>query len=272
MFPIESDDAAKQRLVFAMFVCLATTCVATGWPGASTLGDATGVTGLLGIGWIATQSFLLMLPGVLIGGLLAKRFPRVGRVVAAVLIYAVLMIVLLDVITFHWIAERFLSPAIFRVATTLSGPLAGHVTSTMVASAALLVTAIVAYGAIAWYGSVNLTAVWSRSASRFSSTAVLGICLATCLAVSAAVILGDRPVWEQMGKHSWRHPFCAFHLVADRGVGPALPATPGNARRISVSVSRRLTHGSATSQRQLVLYAWIVLSERTWRKRAAWSR
>jgi glucan phosphoethanolaminetransferase (alkaline phosphatase superfamily) len=222
MFPIETDDPGRQPIVFALFVCLAITCVSAGYPGISTLGEATGLPGLLATGWIATQSFLLTLPGILIGGVLAKRCPRVAAMAGAALTYSVFVVVLLDVIAFHWIAERFLSPAVLRVATTLSGPLAGHVTGRMIVSATLLLTAVVAYAAIAWYGSIKLCVLWSRYANRLTSVAALGVCLAACVAASTPVILADHPVRQRMAEHSSRHPFCAFHLVAHRGVGPAV--------------------------------------------------
>lgn len=223
MSPIERADAGRQPFVFALFVGLAITCVSAGYPGISTLSEATGLPGPLATGWIAAQSFLLTLPGAVIGGLLAKRCPRVGTIVGAALTYAVFVIVLLDVIAFRWIAERFLSPAVLRLATTLSEPLAGHVTSEMIASAGLLVTGFVAYAAIAWYGSIQLSVLWSRYANRLTSVAALGICLSACVAASTPVIFADHPVWQRMAEHSSRHPFCAFHLVAHRGVGPAVP-------------------------------------------------
>ncbi len=221
MPPAHSSSSAVgyRLLVFALLTSLGTTCAAVMHPATPSAGDATQMSIVFAYGWIASQSFLLTVPAILLGGWLARSWPRLGWSVGAALAEAVLVVVICDIVTFRWIGERFVSRAMWRILTSLRGSLSGHVTSTMIVSGAVLFIACAAYTAMAWYFSAKIADACSRSNRMPRSTTSLGISVFGCLLISSPAIWNGRRTVAEMAEHSARHPVCAFGLVGYHGVG-----------------------------------------------------
>ncbi len=114
-------DIDRRVVVLALLATIASMLVAWLHPGRVSLGPSE-------ISWIAAQAFLLTIPGFVVARLVQKRKPLMASLFGSTLVLAVPALMLLDAITFHWIGDRFLSPAIWLVVTDLRSALVGHVT------------------------------------------------------------------------------------------------------------------------------------------------
>lgn len=83
-------------------------------------------------GWIASQAVFLAVPGVMFGMIASIWLPRLGTVAGSAFVAVVPVVTLCDVVTFNWIAERFLSATLVQIVTTLLPGLILHVTGAMV--------------------------------------------------------------------------------------------------------------------------------------------
>ncbi len=224
-------DPARFLIVFALFASLGATSVAALYPptlivdevagGEATVAEGSLIMSVFAVGWIGSQAFLLTIPSIVVGSAVARKWPRLGKGVGAAMAYAVIVVMLCDVVTYHWIGQRFASRAMWRISTSLRGSLAGHVTSTMIVSAVLLSMACAAYASLAWYGATKIANRWSGSERLPRPLTALSACVVVSLVVSSPAIWNADRTLEEMSLHSSRHPFCAFRLVAHRGVGPA---------------------------------------------------
>ncbi len=209
----ESQLAWNRLCVLATIASIVTCSIAVLYPSGPAV-TAVSALGFFAIGWIWSQSVLLVLPGLLIGAAVMQRWQRLGSLVGGLLILAAPLLVLCDAITFSWIGERFLSGSVWRLATSLRESLTNHVSQGTSAFAALTVTASLAGSMLAWWIS-------GRLAKRISRPWLL-----VALVMLCALMAGIPAVWRiqrtrrEMAELSPRHPLCTVGLVAYRGVGP----------------------------------------------------
>ncbi|MFK8111964.1 MAG: sulfatase-like hydrolase/transferase [Rubripirellula sp.] len=177
--------------------------------------------------WIFVQSLLVMLPSIALACWLGQR-SRIRRWISAVCytwVFAVPTLMLLDAIAFHWTGERFLSRAMWRLATELATGLVPHVSVGM-----SFVAAVTGIGCLLMligmhWAARRLSAVWLRSqrAPRPVWGLMGGVMLAGMMAVPAGLNLRETRL--QMWLHSSQHPFSVLRLFPSRGVGESIPET-----------------------------------------------
>ncbi len=78
---------------------------------------------------------------------------------------------LLDAITFHWIGDRFLSPAMWRVVTDLRPVLSGQVTVNVVAAVAIALLGCSVSIALACWTAERIAAAWAAETEAVGADA-----------------------------------------------------------------------------------------------------
>ncbi len=144
--PAENREPCSHRLiVVALMATLATLLIAAIYPSGRPADELSELSFGATYAWIASQSLVLTLPGLVVGILIGKFLPRTGALLGAAFILAVPLVVLCDAMTFTWIAERFLSRTMGRIGTTLLPGLMLHVTRAMVVEAVITVASTLAF-------------------------------------------------------------------------------------------------------------------------------
>ena len=214
--------------------------------------------------WIGTQAFALTLPGLILGGLIGAILPRLGLILGSVLILAVPLVVLCDMMTFTWIAERFLSSTTRKISTTLLPSIMLYVTWPMIVEAVLTIAGSALMLVVVWRVSGIVGRWWKsreRSVNPFSAIVVF-ICVAAIM--SLPVLSNYEQTTSEMANASTRHPFCAFHIVGFRGVGARSPS----GRRGTIDRLRGLQAVSAVQNRDQQ-QASLGVSQQALEKRAS---
>ena len=210
-------------VVVSLVASLATFLIATVYPSDRVVDETMELSFGASYAWVASQSFLLTMPGLLLGLLIARILPRVGALVGSLLMFMVPVVVFCDVVTFAWIGERFLSDTMRRIVTTLLPVLKHHITRNNLIDAGIVIFITMVTMAISWRISGWIAKRWveSRDSVRPSTTM---LCLSiTAMIVATPVVRNLSRTLSEMREHSTRHPFCAFHLVGYRGVGNLVP-------------------------------------------------
>lgn len=215
--------SAHQLVLLALKAALVTLAIAAVFPSGKPADELMSLSFGATYGWIASQAFALVFPGLAVGLILATLAPRLGAVVGAALVFAVPLIVLCDVLTFTWIAERFLSSTTGRITTTLLPSLMLHVSRQEIVSAIVTLAIVSALIVLCWKVSHTIGHKWhaKEDSAHPLAVALVMVVIASCVAIPACWNL-DRTISE-MAKSSTRHPFCAFHLVGYHGVGKSRP-------------------------------------------------
>src|SRR6056297_18313 len=214
---------AYRLVLLAMVAAAATFSIAVFYPGSQTADEAMELSFGAAYGFIVAQSFVLTLPGLVLGLVLSRLVPRTGAIIGTALIFAVPVIVVCDVLTFAWIGERFLSQAMHRITTTLAPGLALHITRSTVVDAVVAVLLGLAAMVVAWWISGRIAHRWARSRDPVGPWAT------TLVMTVVAGLLSIPAVWNlprtigEMENQSVRHPLCAFHIVGYRGTGVSVP-------------------------------------------------
>ncbi len=236
-------------LVTGLLASMCAAAVSTLHRSALSVTDATQLPTVFAVGWIFGQSIFLIAPGVLLGWMIAGRRQRLAMLVTAVWAQGIVLLVVCDVITFHWIGERFLSAATWRAAT-LGDVLVGHATATMIFSGGGLLVANLICAAAIWWIASNSATWWTRL-PKVPPVGVVGLAIVGLgLIVSAPAIWNRSRTWEEMGRHSTRHPWCAAGLVPHHGVGRAVTFDPPLPSSTSTSLDAAIRRRDQ-QQRQL---------------------
>lgn len=169
--------------------------------------------------WIAAQAFALTLPGFLIGQVLAKWYPRTAWLTGMLLILAVPIVCLLDIVTHTLVGERFLSAATSRIIVSLLPTVVVYATWRTMLSVVVCGCLIIGLTLLAIRISSLSSQRWLHlPQSMKPSSAMLVFCFIAVLLSTPAIRQFDRTV-ASMRDHATRHPFCAFRIVASRGIG-----------------------------------------------------
>lgn len=218
-----AQHRSHQLVLIALVSCVLTLVIATVYPSGKPADESMSLSFGSTYGWIAFQSIVLALPGLLVGLLACRVFPRVGALMGAGLMLVVPLIVLCDVMAFTWIAERFLSRTMTRIGTTLLPGLMLHVSQTEMLQASGAIVLAIALALVIWKVTGMVARRWQ------SKEESVGPAAATILLAVVASAIGFPGLWNlqrttaEMAVASVRHPFCAFHLVGFRGVGVSSP-------------------------------------------------
>lgn len=222
------DEPCSHRMVvIALLSTLATLLIVTAYPSGKPADDLMSLSFSSTYLWIASQSFALTLPGLLLGSAIGHFAPKTGSFVGAWLMMSVPVIILCDAMTFNWIAERFLSGTLGGIATSLLPALALHVTPSSVAQGVVIVVAVFLTGTVVWKTSGAFARKWAMredSVRPIVATALLSV---AAVVTSFSALTSYARTTSEMARCSTRHPFCAFHIVGYRGVGVPVPAKQG---------------------------------------------
>lgn len=252
--PIDARVSCSYRLaVLAFLACLATAAIATFYPSGRPADETMELSFGATYAWIAGQSLFLVVPGFLLGTLIGRLLPRCGLWLGTFWILAVPLVMLCDVMTFSWIAERFLSSTMVRISTALLPGLLLHVSTSMFIQSALAIAIVGLTFYVVWRLSGVVARWWRRKEQSVSPVAAAGVFVLLAGLVSLPALTNQERTLSEMSKASTRHPFCAFRLVGFRGVGVSVSQGTTNTR------SRLLGLQAATSvyqreRRQLDLH------------------
>jgi membrane-anchored protein YejM (alkaline phosphatase superfamily) len=220
----DSGEPCSHRLVaIALIASFATLSIAAVYPSGKPADDSMSLSFTTTYTWIAAQSFALSLPGLILGMIVGRVMPRMGAILGAGLILVVPVIVLCDVLTFTWIAERFLSDTMRRIVTTLLPVLKLHVTTAAVVEAIITAIAVLVFMVAAWWIAGIIGRRWRSQKESVQPFVALVILSLVALIASFSAIRNLRRTVSEMANSSTRHPFCVFHIVGYRGVGVSVP-------------------------------------------------
>ncbi len=223
-----TNDRANARayrlVVFALMAAAVIFSIAVLYPSGASADESTELSFGAAYAMIASQSFMLTLPGLVVGLALGRWLPRLGHSLGAIVIIVFSLIVILDVLTFTWIGERFLSHTIQRILTTLLPGLALHVTrSTVIDTIVAIVvgTLLLMFG---WWSAGRIGRRWESSRDPVSAWITTGVLSVVCGLISLPAIWNGKRTLSEMHRISSRHPFCAVRLVGYRGTGVIAPS------------------------------------------------
>lgn len=177
----------------------------------------------LPLAWIAAQAFALTIPGFVVAGLLKSRLPTLALIAGAALLLAIPVLMLFDAIVFHWIGDRLLSAAIWRIATDLRIALLGHVTFRMLLSAAALLIACSTCVALMLLSAQWIAHQWRRR-THLPGPMIAYAALLLIAGVAAVPALARFPeTRRKMARQSSCHPLCVVGLIPFRDAGKQMP-------------------------------------------------
>ncbi|TWU45559.1 Sulfatase [Novipirellula aureliae] len=168
--------------------------------------------------WVLLQGLMLILPGWLFAGFLAKRYPRFGWTVGCGWIVGIPMLVLCDAIVYSWMSDHLLSARMYRVTTDLRGSLIAHaplrsVVATLQKLIVFFLLAAMGYWVSGWIARSSYLCHLRLSRLRRS------LVVASVTMFFAAMFLTTAFYWRPISKHMRSspslHPFCAAGLFRD---------------------------------------------------------
>ncbi|MGB7343736.1 MAG: sulfatase-like hydrolase/transferase [Pirellulaceae bacterium] len=205
--------------ILAGLVSLAVAMTAAFYPGSQPLAEATPHWTLSAFAMILAQSIALVLPGLWLGLIVLRWSRKTAHTIASIWFMGITTIVLGDCVTFHWIAQRFLSHKTLAIAKALPQGLAAHVPTSTWWFAAKLVTGLCVFAFASWWIAKRLSRRIAGHTSVPSLRIVLFIAVLCTIAMATPAVWNLRTTRETMFHHSGRFPLCAFHLIntADSG-------------------------------------------------------
>ncbi len=204
---------APRLIALACVVAVAIALTAALYPGSKSLFEATpGWTPTAmawTAAWILAQSIFLMVPGLLFGLSIVTIRPRIGFAVGSVWCFGVALVVLCDVVTFNWIAERFLSRKMLSIASELPLTLAQHVPL----NTSLFLSCLGIAFFVFVIASLRLSnGIANRFSSRLSVPWTLLSLTALSIVLAAPAMWNLRTTLTAMHSHSARFPLCSLRL------------------------------------------------------------
>lgn len=213
---IEAERSAPHQVVaLALLATIASTLISWLCHDLASLGPAS-------VGWIAAQAFLLTIPAFVAARLICRISQPIASLIGSMWVLAIPGLMLLDSITFHWIGDRFLSAAVWRVLTDLRSSLAGHVTVNIVLSAGIVLLAASFCAALMLWMSDRIGSRWTHHAALPGPTPTYLALLGLTLVVSSPLWVDFQQTRREMARDSARHPFCVSGLLSFTGGGPAV--------------------------------------------------
>jgi hypothetical protein len=223
------DDVtcSHQLAVLSLSSCVATFLIASIYPSGRPADELMSLSFGQTYAWIAAQALVLTLPGLILGNLVGAVLPRLGLLLGAAVIFAIPLIVWCDVMTFTWLAERFLSETMFKIATTLLPGLMLYVTRAMIIETSLAAVGTVVLLLVLWRVSGMASRWWRSRANSVAPSTASAVLLSVAALLSWPAVANFGRTVSEMGCASTRHPFCVFHIVGYRGVGVPSPGGRG---------------------------------------------
>ncbi len=217
-------DAQKCLVLLSHIAWIATFLIATTHPLDRPVDESMSLSFAACYGWVAAQSFLPIVAMCALGMLLSLGWPRLGFWVGATLVGLVPVLLVCDCITFHWIGERLLSPAMYHIVATMLPNLLPFLSVGTVLTGifAIGLTAILAW-CTCWL-TFRIAKHWKADRDKAISPSVL-LAITTGIAMLFAIPAIRRlpSTLAEMRPHSTRHPLCFLGMVKHLGVGVPLP-------------------------------------------------
>ncbi len=204
-----TNTTARHLIVLACVVATTISLTAALYPGSEPLFAATKGWTPSAMAWILAQSILVMTPGLVAGLSIVKFHPKIGLTLGSGWFFGVGLIVLCDVVTFNWIAERFLSRKMLAIANELPSNLAQH---TPVNTWLLFACLGVAFCTFVIASLKLSSAIASRMSSRPTILWMLVGLAVLSVAFAAPAMWNFRTTLTAMHRHSARFPVCALRL------------------------------------------------------------
>jgi hypothetical protein len=220
-----SPDVDRRIIIWSLLATMLSTIVVILGTAGLTASVGSSISGLhesLGpreLGWIVAQAFWLTMPGVAVAFLLQKLARRGAMVFGALLVLGTPALMLADAITFHWIGERFLSTAMFRVATELRSGLLGHVAVGMLIGGLSMVLVVVAVFVVTLWSSRRIARRWGRTGSPPGPKGVLAGSAVLSLVLALPSLIDMDQTRNDMARNSSRHPFCVIGMFSFHSPG-----------------------------------------------------
>ncbi|QDT13637.1 sulfatase-like hydrolase/transferase [Stieleria marina] len=206
--------------ILAGIVAILMALTAAFYPGAGSLRLATGGETLSALAWILAQSVLVMLPGLTVGLLIVKYWPRLALRLGSTWYFGIYLIVVCDSVTYHWIAERLISRKMLAIAIEIPQSLAPHVPASTWLYLFGLGLSFLA-GSLA---TLRISgAIANRITRRLSIPWLLAGLLIATAGLAAPALWNPRTGRAAMHDHSARFPLCALRLYQSPIARPDLP-------------------------------------------------
>ena len=175
----------------------------------STIAFSGGLPSLAMSLWIFAQSFLVIIPGVLVWRVLSRWHGKAALRIGSLLILIVPVAMIFDTMVYNWIGHRLLSKTVWRVTTELRDSLAPYLgAGTVLAVAARLGLACVLVIAI-WLAAKAITVRWRDS---FRPQHVLGVFATVALLAAVPALIEIDQTFDRMEANSIQHPLCVFRV------------------------------------------------------------
>ena len=227
MCRIKAD--AWRLTLWAGIVSLAVAITAAFYPGGQPITQVTPGWTLSALGLIGAQSIALVLPGLWLGLIVMRWSRKISQAIASVWFLVVTTIVLADCVTFHWIAERFLSKKTWAIANQLPQGLAAHVPTSTWWFAATLVVGLLFFSFASWWIAKQASTRIASDPRVPSLRLILSLTILGSIAMATPAIWNLQTTREAMFSHSGRFPLSAFHLVNTAGpISTAIKQTDGS--------------------------------------------
>lgn len=213
--------AASSRLRLAVLALLAALC---SWLLAVIPLAGRSRLDLIELGWIASQSIGLVLPGWAAAWSL-RRYPPLAACLGSAGILLGPALLLLDAIVFHWIGHHLLSAAVWRVVSELRDGLSGHVSPGMARLAAIVLLTIAGGSALMVWMAGQIALVWQRRSPAPSPRRLVVSVVAIAVVLALPAMSRIEQTGQQMAEHPSSHPLCVIGwlpfrqptTVVDRG-------------------------------------------------------
>ena len=218
------DDSHKRLVVFSFLSAFAIFLLAVFHPLDTAVDETTRLSFTSVYGWLAAQAFLPTVPITLATMLISLKWPKIGFRIGAVLLALLPALILCDLIVFHWIGERLLSPMIALIGwTMLPGLLPFISQGTILTAIGCLIAAAGSFWLSCWI-SKRISLRWSvENKKDLTPVIVLLVTAAVALLASSPALFQYQRTLCEMRLHSTRHPLCALHMVGHRNIGMSVP-------------------------------------------------
>lgn len=195
-------------------------------------------------GWVLLQSFLLVMPALLLGILANKVLPRIGFWGGVFLIGLTSIAYTLDVVAFNSFNERLLSDTTAKVVWVLLPGLLTNLNAAIAIVGLLAFAATATFFLVAYYVSAVVAARIVRDQRQSSKWQVVGISMLMLSGLAAIPLTRGTVTFDEMRSNSDRNPLCATCMVGH--VNRGVPAPKGDAAVAgsirALGASQRLQH------------------------------
>ena len=209
----------KYLFVLALFSTLITTVIASCYPSGRPVDEIMSLSFASSYAWVLAQSIFLTMPIFFFFGIVSVYRPRFGVRIGSIAIMLLPVVCILDVLTFSWIGERFLSAAMAHIVKTLLPALTIHTTSYAAGQGVLLLLLMVVLFLSCSRLSSLVARKWKGGEEAVPPLVASLVVFAVAALFTVLPVLSWETVHEEMRRSSTRHPFCAFHVIGYRGVG-----------------------------------------------------